>query len=215
MICITCKTEQRHLIKDLYLCAVCGLVSSDVEPDNTLYDKSYCRKYERYTNSEIGTKIVRFRLKCIDDAYNPPTTLLDFGCGTGEFHQAYGGEGFDINPFSNFCDVSVLLYHHIIVTFWDTLEHLADPIKIIKGLSPKIVFVSTPCYDDFINGKIENLINWHHYYPGEHVHYFNETSVIALLNRCGYDVFYKSFQESEYRTSGGRKNIITVGGRRG
>tara|TARA_Y100000310_G_scaffold342437_2_gene445708 strand:- start:1051 stop:1626 length:576 start_codon:yes stop_codon:yes gene_type:complete len=191
------------------------LISSDIKPDVTLYDKSYCRKYERYANTKLGKEIMDFRLDCVSNAYTH-TTLLDFGCGTGEFHRSYDGEGFDINPFSEYCDVSPLLYSHMIVTFWDSIEHLKDPVRIIKGLNPKFIFISTPCYDDFVNGgDIHNITGWHHYYPGEHVHYFNEVSLRALLHKCGYNVFYKSFQESEYRQSGGDKNIITIGGRRG
>lgn len=202
------------MIKDLHICDICGLISSDIKPDTTLYDKSYYRKYERYADTPLGKKILNYRLKIVR-AIHVPTSLLDYGCGVGEFHNAYGNgaEGFDINPFGGFCNTSPLLYFHMIVTFWDSFEHTKEPIRLIKGFNPKYIFISTPCYDDYINGsKLENIVNWHHYYPGEHVYYFNEVSLRTLLNKCGYNIVYKGFGESEYRKSGGEKNIITIGG---
>jgi hypothetical protein len=48
--------------------------------------------------------------------------------------------------------------------------------------------------------------------PEEHVHYFNEKSLRALLESAGYDVNFVDYGESEFRKGGGDKNIITIGG---
>lgn len=140
--------------------------------------------------------------------------MLDFGCGSGSFvraciKQKIKAVGFDINPYSEYCDISLLFNGHSTVTFWDSLEHLSNPKQIIKGLNGKLIFVSTPSTDGHDN---INLYKWKHYYPGEHVHYYNERSLIELLTVCGYSIVYKSYGESECRRGNSNKNILTVGG---
>jgi hypothetical protein len=213
--CNICGKGMVHLVNDLYLCPDCELISSVITADNTLYDKSYQRKYERYASTPTGKTLVNLR-KSIVTGYGKGK-VLDFGCGQGDFHKEFDNAfGFDINPFSSFCDVSLLFNNYDIVTFWDSLEHLNAPRRVIIGLWPKYIFVSTPCYDDFINGgDKKEIIKWHHYYPGEHIHYFNEKSLTKLLEACKYKIICKTFEESKYRTSGKDRNIITLGGERG
>jgi hypothetical protein len=123
-------------------------------------------------------------------------------------------KGFDINPESEYCEIANLFNGHDIVTFWDSIEHLSDPVSVLRGLNPESVFISTPSTDDFPDGETE-LIKWHHYYPGEHLHYFNSYSLNAMLGALDYSICYKDYSESKYRRSGGDKNIITIGGHRG
>ncbi len=211
--CNICGREMRHLIKDLFICEDCELISSNIPADNTLYDKSYQRKYERYSLTETGRAILNFRTAIVK-VYSAGR-LLDFGCGNGDFHRQFeDGKGFDINPFSDFCDVGTLLGKYDRITFWDSLEHLNDPKAVITGLGARFIFVSTPCYDDFVNDDAREIVNWHHYYPGEHIHYFNAKSLVGLFYACGYEPICKTFEESKYRTSGNNRNIITLGGKK-
>jgi hypothetical protein len=215
MRCNICDRRMDHLASDLYKCADCELVSSDVKPDLCLYDKSYLRKYERYANTEIGDKINAVRIEF--SKRNIKTTgarLLDFGCGSGSFVDAcildgIDAYGFDINPYSRYCIIERLFKTYEVVTFWDSLEHISHPKEIIEGLRPGAVFISTPSTDDY---KGEDLTKWHHYYPGEHVHYFNERALRRLFATCGYEVVDMSYEESTCRTSGRTKNILTIGG---
>jgi len=204
------------LAHDLYRCDKCGLISSNIPPDKTMYDKSYCIKYERYARTDIGNKIDEVRLDTV--LSRSDGSILDFGCGAGTFvigcrMKGHKAQGFDINPHSGFCDITALFNGHQTVTFWDSLEHVADPKTIIKGLGARYIFISTPCTDDW-PGPLPEIFNWHHYYPGEHVHYFNESSLLKLFEVCGYRVTTLHYRESEFRTSGGDKNIITIGGKK-
>lgn len=212
--CNICGRVLEPLVRDLGACVDCELISSVIPADNTLYDKSYQRKYERYAQTETGKTLISLRRSLVTNYSSG--VVLDFGCGTGEFHKGIPNAfGFDINPFSEFCDVSSLFVKPDVVTFWDSLEHLNSPKQVMRGLAAKYVFVSTPCYDDFIDGGDKrNIINWHHYYPGEHIHYFNAKSLQKLLEACGYEIICKTFEESKYRTSGKSRNIITVGARK-
>jgi SAM-dependent methyltransferase len=211
-ICKICGSIMDPLVDDLFICKNCELISSNIRPDLALYDKSYQRKYERYAITEIGKKILNYRLSTLNGLKD--LRVLDFGCGAGDFHRSLtNGTGFDINPFSECNDIGILFRKYDIVTFWDSLEHLINPVEVASGFNAKYIFFCSPCYDDFINGgDKKNIVNWHHYYPGEHIHYFNEKAAEGLINACGYDVMFKDFGESKFRTSGGGKNIITMGG---
>ena len=206
--CVICGDLMRHYDKDLWVCQKCSLFSSNLKPDVSLYDKSYVVKYGSYENTKLGKHIQATRLLFVR-RWATEGKLLDFGCGVGSFVKAcHGAVGFDINPYSDYCNIGTLFDKYHIVTFWDCLEHLTDPVKIIKGLNPEYLFVCTPSTDD----SKTKLTEWRHYMPGEHVHYFNESSLRALLDKCGYEVFEVNYDESELRRGGGPKNILSMGG---
>lgn len=215
MKCIICETGMRHLTQDLFICDICGLISSDIKADPSIYDKSYLIKYQRYARSWIGDKIHALRYGLVSKHVSAGK-LLDFGCGNGGFLKecAKNGivaTGFDINPYGIYSDLSAIFSDYTAVTFWDSIEHLPDPKKIIMGLCAEYIFICTPCVDDFFSNI--RLPEWRHYYPGEHVHYFSENSLKTLLEQCGYKIIETNYDESEYRKSGGAKNILTMGGK--
>jgi len=162
------------------------------------------------------------RLDTISSHVDSNVKILDFGCGCGSFIKYAQGwvsrvskdsniSGFDINPYGDYCDVTALLNGFNIVTFWDSLEHIKNPVKLIKGLNPEYIFISTPSTEDYDG----DMLDYHHYYPGEHVHYFNHSSLSRLLSECGYKEIVHHYEESTVRKSCGEKNIITIGGVRG
>lgn len=213
MDCVICKVEMFHQKEDIHWCSSCGLYSSDIPPDTSLYDKSYCVKYQRYERTGFNEKLQEIRHRAVK-YYAKNGRLLDFGCGSGAFinyanQNGFVARGFDINPYSGFTDIGVLFGQYDVVTFWDVLEHLQDPLAVILGLKTKFVFACTP---NAVFGDIRNIFNWHHYYPGEHVHYFNKKSLEALFKAAGYKVIHQSFDESDVRRSAGSTGILTMGG---
>lgn len=217
MICKICGSTMSHLIDDLHICSQDTLISSDMPADKSIYDKSYEIKYKRYEKTETGEEISKARFELVH-RYVSTGRLLDYGCGVGSFikHCNYNGmvaQGFDINPYGDYCYPEVLLSQYDIVTFWDAIEHIENPVRLIKGLNPQYVFLCTPSTDDF-KGRKSDIVTWRHYYPGEHVHYFNERSLSALLETCGYTVLEANYDESQLRVGGGDKNIISIGGKR-
>ena len=213
MECITCKIEMFHQKWDLHWCPECNLFSSDIPPDLTMYDKSYCVKYQRYERSGINEKLQKGRHATVADLVSGGR-LLDFGCGSGAFLQyansnGFSAEGFDINPHSGFTDLGVLFLHYDAITFWDVLEHLKDPLTVLTGLQASYIFTCTP---NAAGLSTEDLLKWHHYYPGEHAHYFNPKSLEVLFNAAGYAVRITHFLESRLRTNAGRHGILTMGG---
>lgn len=221
MDCITCKEEMTHLEKDLFICDNCHLVSSNISPDPSIYDRSYEIKYDRYERTATGQKIQKLRHDCVK-RHIPSSgriRLLDFGCGVGSFLKVFINnnirtDGYDINPYTNFCDISVLFKKYEVVTFWDVIEHLRYPAPIIKALNPIYLFVCTPSIDDWTNQSRNDypwmLTEWRHYMPVEHCHYFNEQSLTSLIKSCGYKILEVNYNESGPRDGGKNKNILTV-----
>lgn len=203
-----------HLKDDLFICDKCCLISSNTTPDLSLYDKSYLTKYKRYEKTGTGKQLQDFRYHLLRrrSLNGKQLRILDFGCGSGNFvnfciDQGHIVSGFDINPYGDYSDIAVLFGTYDVVTFWDSLEHLPDPIKVIKGINAEWIFICTPSTDDYQGA---DMSFWHHYYPGEHIHYFNKESLLALLTHCGYENIGVDYTESAFRKSGGSRNIITV-----
>lgn len=214
MNCIICNNPMQHFIEDLFRCKYCQLISCDTPLDKSIYDKSYCLKYQRYAQRAENIPLQQLRLDFIKK-HIKEGRLLDFGCGNGSFLRYVDGQfensGFDINPYSGFLNVDVILHDYDIVTFWDSIEHLENPQKIIKGIGPEYIFLSTPSTDDI---DLSNILSWRHYIPEEHAHFFNIYSIKKLLNSTGYEVIDYNYNESNIRKSGGEKNILTVAARR-
>lgn len=213
--CIVCKTSMIPYQRDLYQCGRCGLISSRYKADKLMYDEFYFDRYKKYIKNNISTKLNTLRRDLVY-SYVTSGNILDYGCATGIFHEGLNsgikGYGYDINPeFKTYSLEIIKRFKYIGLTFWDCLEHIDDPLSIIKSFDTKYLFISVPCLDDF---RGEDIGQWRHYRPHEHVHYFNQESLCYLFNKLGYKVLEVNFNESNFRTSGGKKNILTVVGRK-
>ncbi len=204
--------------ESLFLCSCCGLYSSNIIPDYSMYDKSYLVKYQRYANSPIGRQLNRLRFdlltRCLRSDWwseDENARILDFGCGAGNFIKNHKNiVGFDINPYGPYLDVTLLLRKFTAVTLWDSLEHVSRPSELIKGLNSEYIFISTPNVDAV---DIKNIHNWKHYYLDEHLHFYEKKSLKYLLNRAGYSIIDMNYDESLFRKSY-KHNIITIVGKK-
>lgn len=216
MICDICRRNMVKIENDLWICAVDGLVTSHLKPKLYLYDKSYYEKHQKFLKNEVDEELQNIRVSMVLD-YVPDIqrgSLLDFGCGNGSFLLKLDGyfgnkQGFDINPYEDFTRIDYLLQSHDVVTMWDVMEHLESPFSFLKNLNTKYVFITVPCIDDV---GVRNLLEWRHYRPYEHIHYYNHDSLKALLESAGYKFLGYNYNESTVRKGGGEKNLISVVG---
>lgn len=210
MHCITCLIGQRPLMRDLYICNWCGLISSRYKADPYLYDQAYYDRYVHYKDEEVGRSLIKIRTELVYKHVSKGN-LLDFGCATGDFHVSLNsgikGHGYDINPHFGFRGINNLDVR--ILTMWDVIEHINDPTPLMRHVNPDYIFISTPSTDDY---KDPDFGNWRHYRPHEHVHYFNEKSLRWFLTKHGYEIAEVNYNESAVRQSGGEKNILTMVG---
>lgn len=137
-------------------------------------------------------------------------TLLDAGCGPGFFVQAaqachLEAAGLEVSPFAAAYgrkELGLPITHgpldaeHLdrldarydLVTLWDVIEHLPDPVEAVGLLAGKlapggVLALST--------GDVRSLAarlcgrRWHLYNLPEHLWFFTDESLRILLNRAG------------------------------
>ena len=176
------------------------------------YDKSYFNNYVNLKGSNIANKLNGGRIKLTEKYTNGP--ILDIGIGSGEFIeksklQVYG---YDINPYgiewlnNNQIFIDPWEYPQSILslfdfTFWDSLEHMQDPGKILKIIPTFCyIFVSIP-----ILNNIENVFNSKHYKPNEHFFYFTKDSFINYM----FEYNFKFLEISDFEIQAGREDIYS------
>jgi 2-polyprenyl-3-methyl-5-hydroxy-6-metoxy-1,4-benzoquinol methylase len=148
-----------------------------------------------------------------------PFVLLDIGCGVGSFLDYSSSHGLSAYGF----DASVAqvrlakarganVYHATtvdqfraqlhnldftpgIVTLWDVLEHIRNPVEFLKEVS---CLQSTGGYL-FVSVPSGGALKWKHYCysllgtklalcPWEHVYYHTAASLASVLNSAGYEM---------------------------
>ena len=100
----------------------------------------------------------------------------------------------DINEIENDNDV---------VVAFDVLEHLVDPIKMLKIINFKIkdqgkIFLTYPHSESFRSKILKD--DWPMVSPLSHIHYFSKKSTKIMLEKTGYEIiFIKDFSFVEPR----------------
>lgn len=214
MNCIICERPMSPLQKDLHKCDSCLLISSSLKADKDIYDEQYYKKYEQYANTSTGRKINKFRWNFVK-MHMIGGTVLDYGCGYGHFaktrHIGFSVRGYDINPFTDANKERVPHEdEYDAVTFWDVLEHIDEPQKVVCDLKPKWVFGTVPNIGNVSGDPTE----WKHYRPHEHVHHFSPESIVKFLRAIGYATMTISVEEGVIRDPEHPSWLITFSGER-
>jgi len=193
----------------LVKCSRCGVVFRDEFPGEEIageYEGAY------YSQTPVLEDHVKFlyslRWRKIRRYVPRGARVLDFGCGKGYFlHQlrAMGREdihGVELNRSAqvslrgqNF-DVAGQVSEldepgpYDVITLFHVLEHLEDPKGFLVDLKESLgeggrLVIEVPNLDGFGFGKFG--AEWF-YLQREHLYYFNEKSLISLLERAGYTV---------------------------
>ena len=90
-----------------------------------------------------------------------------------------------------------------VVSVFDVLEHLVDPIEILKKINTKLkkegkIFMTFPHSESFKSKILKD--NWSMVSPLAHIHYFSKKSTKIMLEKSGYQiVLIKDFSFVELR----------------
>lgn len=206
-----------------------------------IYNEQYFKNYMKYNGTVEEIDLMYFRAneilkKAIDLISCRPSTIVDVGCATGVFIKTAKMQmstadnefiGIDVNPFCiAYCTkmghkaFTPEMYEYFyknkeidIMTFWDTLEHIQDPRKLLNKHKPKVICISIPCLNGFYEAMPNKDIQlWKHYRPQEHLWNFTIETLTEFLNEIGYDISYLTYEESKFRVDKllGGKNIMTI-----
>lgn len=190
---------------------------------NPVYDQAYFDRYAALADTPLGISLMAARVALVSrhaDLRNIKR-VLDVGIGSGAFIQAMIDHinftidamkvpfvyGYDVNPVAarwlgdrgKWADLYAPGEQFDCVTFWDSLEHIADPRRALKPCR-KWVFVSIPIFQG-----VEHVLRSKHYRKAEHYHYWTRAGFIRFADSQGFEVIDITATESAL----GREDIET------
>lgn len=236
----TCKDYTvSHETFPIIKCAVCTLAITSPRPDNAELGKYYLS--ESYishakTSKGIIDKVyqisrlftMRWKLNLIkQNVKQAHPSLLDFGCGTGEFLATCKKSGINVTGIepsdvarANATDiVQTNIYPTLeeastkfdVVTLWHVLEHVPDLNETISELKTKLnengtMFIAVPNHESKDGSWYNN--EWAGYDVPRHLWHFTQKSMKRLLSNhelilekvipMKLDAFYVSMLSEKY-----------------
>lgn len=194
---------------DLNYCFDYGIMYQRDRSKSIKYDKEYYNNYVNLESSNISDKLTKIRVDLVEKYCQK--SVLDIGIGSGKFIKTTKIQsfGYDINPIAiewlkknnKFFDPYKDSPSMECFTFWDTLEHIPDPSRILSRFSiDQYVFLSLPIFDN-----LTKIRESKHYKPNEHYYYFTSNGLIKFMKDSGFQII----ELSDLETRTGRENILT------
>ena len=225
--CVLCKGKKTTTIfisspYTIVKCTKCDLVYLSPRPTQEMIREIY--KDEYFQRGDIGSGYTDYnslqsdleqeaqrRIKLIQQ-YIPKGTVLDAGCGYGDFLIAAQKHGFTPTG----CDISQSAISFIkqtyklpavvsslvskdipkgpfdVITSWDVIEHMIDPIQSLAAFGTAqrkggYLFMTTPdikSIDAWLLGRF-----WYGFKRiPEHLYYFSPQTMKKILETTGYEV---------------------------
>lgn len=220
--CNICGCKEKEIISfedvsRLVRCKKCKLIYVDnrltLKESIRLYNQNYFTK-ERRELSHIREKHILNKIKRLKNT-NITGNLLDIGCAEGEFLRlienstSFKAFGVDISEYAakeaqkkglnvKNCDVLEAAFpdnYFDVVTLRHVLEHLHDPLKILKEVNrvlkkDGILIIEVPNlkYMLFKTNFLAKVFNKqpHLFETKEHLYHFDSATIIRLLKLSGF-----------------------------
>lgn len=178
-------------------CRACGALRQDVRLSPEQYAEWYRRDYfdgVYYHTPEQDARVAALRA----DHYTtrPGASLLDVGCGNGAFVDECRARGIEAvgqdvaaQSAGEHVYVGDLESIHFpteafdVVTIHDVLEHLTDPLAVLREVR-RILKQGGTLWLDF--PRFHHPMGRHHWKPTEHLWLLDESQLVALLKAAGF-----------------------------
>lgn len=208
---------------DLARCHACGLifVSNPPTDEQRAHLYSFESGYHAVLNVDAASKAFHEREAALNlrvlRCHVQSGRLLDIGCSTGIFLNAarasgWSGQGLEYSPDSSKIAREV---HGLdvktgelradsyppnsfdVVTFWDVIEHLPDPLatlSLVGGIMAPggLLVLKTPNADGLyprLSLRLAHRLGfWGHAEPPGHLYQFNVATLTRLAQQAGFDV---------------------------
>ncbi|HJO39554.1 MAG TPA: class I SAM-dependent methyltransferase [Vicinamibacterales bacterium] len=198
-------------------CRACGLVFASPHPSRAelgrIYSESFFQVGEKFAGQSRspGTLNAERRARWLREQRGVTAgRWLDIGCATGDFMMAARPyvmqvSGIEMSSYAadqarargpldvttgDVLDVSLGAEPFDVVTMWDVVEHVTDPLATLRRASDAlrdggVLALST--------GDIESVAArvmgrfWHLMIPPRHLYFFSPSTIASLLDRAGFD----------------------------
>jgi len=219
--CALCGSSKRQVLFDvegypIAHCLACTLLQVDVDLDRRALEQIYDEDYFRgdVFHDYLGEREVR--VAAAAEATQslarlvPGGRLLDVGCAAGFFLEAasrvYDGTGIELSPFASeyarrelglrvitgdVTDGALAGEHFDVITLWNTVEHVSDPVEALKAVARlsrpgSLLVLST----GDVTGPLarRNLREWNLMTPPYHLFFFSPRTIELLLAKTGFQL---------------------------
>jgi 2-polyprenyl-3-methyl-5-hydroxy-6-metoxy-1,4-benzoquinol methylase len=211
----------------LYRCKICAGVfipEFNFKPVD-FYDKHYfkgsdSKGYQNYKCMENSLrKTFIKRINKIEEKHKiTGKDMLDFGCGMGFFlsearKKGYRAAGIEVSDYAaGYCrtkygfsilnNINDIDKNFDIITMWDVIEHLEDPLNILSRVHDIMtadgLLVITTGNIDSAAAKLSGK-KWHLFNIPEHLSYFSPKSIKYLLEKTGFKIRQIKYESSYYQ----------------
>lgn len=232
-ICNSTNHSKERVVKDfmtskedftLFRCEDCHFIFTSPRPSDEEIGRYYeSEDYISHSNKSAGLfdlayKIVRSRAivskeKLISKWVSKKGSLLDYGCGTGEFlgyaksagwvctgvepsavasSQAKENHGLTVySPDDFLLNQESLQKHFDAITLWHVLEHLDDPVSKLKTFNSLladqgVLVVAVPNHESFDAEKYGSY--WAAWDAPIHYSHFSKNTMIHAADNAGFSV---------------------------
>ncbi|MFC1559020.1 class I SAM-dependent methyltransferase [Gemmatimonadota bacterium] len=213
-----CDVPPYTLVK----CTVCGLVFVSPLPEEDeikrINESIYsCDDYREIYLADacFFRRWSKDKLKTIEAFCPRKGKILDFGCSCGHFLEVARKRGWDIygvemNPINadyaqkrlgdkifkgTIEDGPFASDIFDVITLWDVLEHIAQPVEFLRRLQKRlapsgIICIQAPNIESYISdlkGK-----DWDWLSPGDHLYFFSQKTLHSTLEKAGLKPIYST-----------------------
>jgi len=201
-------------VGNILRCNRCDLGFLDIEDSKLAIDKNELYNARTYYKLIYGLQQYlhgryKKQLKIIKKYTNSDIKILDIGCSIGLFLKTASSNGFipfgyDINKINlkkaeklfgitsvndNYLEDEIYDSFFDVITIWDVLEHMADPITFLSKLSFKLksgglLIVQCPNMDSYEFLRFGQHWNW--LIPGDHLLFYTIKTLNHVLVKTGF-----------------------------
>jgi len=214
---------------EYFRCTHCGTVRTIYKYNAKIYGEGYANNYLRYAETDVNTPLNLSRMGLISRWLKEGNRILDIGCCVGSFIQFaekyYRCVGFEPNREAGCIarrkcksqivyGIEKIFSEFECVTMFDVLEHLEDPLSILKLVKERflvsggILVVVTPNVE-VIPAYSDGMVSWKHYKPKEHLFLYTPSGLETLFGEIGMEIIHWSREESDIRPGNPNGDILT------
>ena len=200
---------------EIYECISCGLVflSSFEHIDGNYYESASMHRDESDMDLEHWVRETawdderRFNLLL---SSIKGKKILDFGCGNGGFLKWAGSVAsyavgieietrlktyFKENQLTVYNDIDSIEDHFDVITLFHVLEHISDPVGLLKQLSKKLkekgcIIIEVPNANDALLSLYENEPFSYFTYWSPHLFFFSNATLKMVTDKSGLETNY-------------------------